>query len=269
MRRSDFLKNMEFKNKKSLGQNFLIDKNILKKIISIVEISNKDKVIEVGPGTGNLTKYIIDAHPKLIKVIEKDDKLVKILNDKFKNKIKIIHNDILNITEDFYKDNFIIFGNLPYNISTKILANLCLSKNIKFKKLILMFQKEVADRIIAKENTKEYSRITILANWKFKVKKAFDINPDCFYPKPKIKSSLLEFTPKKNIFKILNPNNIEHVTRIFFNQRRKMIKKKFVKIFKNFNYVAQKMNIKLTDRPQSISVKKFLMIIKEYEKNLN
>ena len=98
---------------------------------------------------------------------------------------------------------------------------------------------------------------------------AFDINPDCFYPKPKIKSSLLEFTPKKNIFEIQNPNNIEHVTRIFFNQRRKMIKKRFVRIFKNFNYVAQKINIKLTDRPQSISVKKFLMIIKEYEKNLN
>ena len=74
---------------------------------------------------------------------------------------------------------------------------------------------------------------------------------------------------QKNIFEIQNPNNIEHVTRIFFNQRRKMIKKRFVRIFKNFNYVAQKINIKLTDRPQSISVKKFLMIIKEYEKNLN
>ncbi len=260
---------MEFKNKKSLGQNFLIDHNILKKIVSVVKIANTDKVIEVGPGTGNLTKYIIDTHPKLIKVIEKDIRLVKILDDKFKNKISIIHNDILKLTEDFYKDNFIIFGNLPYNISTKILSNWCLSKNIKFKKLILMFQKEVADRIIAKENTKEYSRITILANWKFKVKKIFDINPHCFYPKPKIKSSLLELTPKKNLIEIQNPNNIEHITRIFFNQRRKMIKKNFMRLFKNFNYVSEKMNIQLTDRPQTIPVNKFLMIIKEYEKNLN
>ena len=91
---------------------------------------------------------------------------------------------------------------LPYNISTKILSNWCLSKNIKFKKLILMFQKEVAERIIAKVNTKNYSRISILANWKFNIKKIFDISPECFFPKPKIKSTLLEFIPKKNIIEI-------------------------------------------------------------------
>ena len=103
----------------------------------------------------------------------------------------------LNSMKIFTMINLIIFGNLPYNISTQILANWCLSKKIKFKKLILMFQKEVADRIIAKVNTKNYSRITILANWKFNIKKIFDISPECFSPKPKIKSTLLEFIPKK------------------------------------------------------------------------
>ena len=260
---------MEFKNKKSLGQNFLIDKNILKKIINTGKILSDDKVLEIGPGSGNLTKYIIDAKPKYIKVVEKDIHLIKTLEEKFKDQIRIVNNDILKLKEDFYEDNFLIFGNLPYNISTKILANWCLSKKIKFKRLILMFQKEVADRIVANVNTKEYSRITILANWKFNVKKIFDINPDCFFPRPKVKSTLLEFTPKENLVKVKNPKNLELITKLFFNQRRKMIKKNFIRLFKNYDVVASKINIKLTDRPQKLTVNEFLLIAKEYENNLN
>ena len=260
---------MEFRNKKSLGQNFLVDKNILKKIVDTVKISKEDKILEVGPGTGNLTRYLIDSKSKDITVIEKDNKLTKILDEKFNTKIKIINNDILKIKEDFYEDNYIIFGNLPYNISTKIIANWCLMKSVKFKKLVLMFQKEVADRIIAKVNTQDYSRITILTNWKFSIKKITDINPDCFFTKPKIKSTLLELTPTKNLISINNPKNVEHISRIFFNHRRKMIKKNFIRLFKNFDVISKKIDIKLTDRPQHIPIDKFLMIIKEYEKNLN
>ena len=260
---------MKFKNKKSLGQNFLIDKNILKIITDVGKISKDDKVIEVGPGNGNLTQYLINKNPKYLKIIEKDNELIKILSDKFKDQIEIFHNDILKINEDFYEDGVITYGNLPYNISTKILANWCLSKNIKFKKLILMFQKEVADRIIAEENTRDYGRITILANWKFNIRKILDINPECFFPKPKIKSTLLEFTPKKIFIELANPRNLEKITNIFFNQRRKMIKKNFIKLFSDFDTLAKKYNIKLTDRPQKLSINKFLMIIKEYEKNLN
>ena len=260
---------MKFKNKKSLGQNFLIDKNILKKITDIGKITESDKVIEVGPGNGNLTEYLIKKNPKHLKIIEKDDELIKILSNKFKDQIEIFHKDILKVSGDFYDDDVIIFGNLPYNISTKILANWCLSKNIKFKKLILMFQKEVADRIIAEVNTKEYSRITILSNWKFNIKKILDVNPDCFIPKPKIKSTLLEFIPKKSFIELKNPRNLEKITNLFFNQRRKMIKKNFMRLFNDFDTVAEKYNVKLTDRPQRLTVDKFLMIIKEYEKNLN
>ncbi len=260
---------MKFKNKKSLGQNFLIDKNILKIITDVGKISKNDKVIEVGPGNGNLTQYLINKNPKYLKIIEKDNELIKLLSNKFKDQIEIFHNDILKVNEDFYEDGVIIYGNLPYNISTKILANWCLSKKIKFKKLILMFQKEVADRIIAEENTKDYGRITILANWKFNIRKILDINPECFFPKPKIKSTLLEFTPKKIFIELANPRNLEKITNIFFNQRRKMIKKNFIKLFNNFDTLAKKYNIKLTDRPQKLSINKFLMIIREYEKNLN
>ena len=180
-----------------------------------------------------------------------------------------MHSDILNLKDDFYSEKFIVYGNLPYNISTKILSNWCLTNKIMFKKLILMFQKEVADRIIAKENTREYGRITILANWKFNIKKVFEVNPECFFPRPKIKSTLLEFIPKKNQVHINDPKNLEKITRIFFTQRRKMVKKNFIKLFKNFNFISEKINIKLTDRPQTISTNKFLMIVKEYENSLN
>ena len=260
---------MKFKAKKSLGQNFLTDKNIIKKIVNTGKITKDDKILEIGPGTGNLTECIINSNPKCITVVEKDVELIKILNGKFKNKIKIINDDVLKLNENFYNDRYIIYGNLPYNISTKILSNWCLSKNIKFKKLILMFQKEVAERIIAKVNTKNYSRISILANWKFDIKKIFDVSPECFFPKPKIKSTLLEFVPKKNIVEFKNPKNLENITKIFFNQRRKMIKKNIMRLFENFNDLSKKVNIKLTDRPQNISVDKFLMLIKEYEKQSN
>ena len=260
---------MHVKAKKSLGQNFLIDKNILKKIVEVGNINSNDKVLEIGPGTGNLTEYIVKANPKTIIVVEKDFNLTKLLKNKFKKKVKIINDDILKITEDFYNEKFIIYGNLPYNISTQILAFWCLSKKIKVKKLILMFQKEVADRIVAKVNTKNYSRITILSNWKFYIKKLFDINPECFSPRPKIKSSLLEFTPKKNIVDIKYPKNIEKITNIFFSQRRKMVKKNFMKLFKNFDEVSKSVNIRLTDRPQNIPIEKFLEIIKIFENRSN
>ena len=260
---------MKFKPKKSLGQNFLTDKNILKKIVDIGNISENDKILEIGPGTGNLTAYIIKSKPKNIIVVEKDIELIRILESKFKKEIQIINKDVLKLTKDFYYDKFIVYGNLPYNISTKILANWCLSKEIKFKKLILMFQKEVADRIVAKVNTKNYSRITILANWKFNIRKIFDINPGCFFPKPKIKSTLLEFIPKKNIIDIEKPKNLEKITKIFFSQRRKMVKKNFMRLFENFSALSKKTDIKLTDRPQNISVDKFLLLVKEYENQSN
>ena len=157
------------KAKKSLGQNFLTDHNILNKITSITKIENKS-ILEVGPGTGNLTSYILKKNPKKILVIEKDEILTSSLSIKFKDRIEIINDDILNINEkNLCKEKLIVFGNLPYNISTEILSKwiLNLDKNyFWFDHLILMFQKEVADRIISKFNSPNYGRLSILSNWK-------------------------------------------------------------------------------------------------------
>ena len=125
------------KAKKSLGQNFLIDETILKKIISVIEIKNKS-ILEVGPGTGNLTSYILKNNPKKLFVIEKDKKLVKFLKKKFNEKITVIHDDILEIDEkNLHKERLIVFGNLPYNISTEILAKWILNLEKKISGLIV------------------------------------------------------------------------------------------------------------------------------------
>ena len=257
---------MSLKPKKSLGQNFLIDKNIINKIIIAAEISSEDIVLEIGPGTGNLTKFIISNKPKKIYVIEKDEKLASALEKKYFDEISIIKNDILKISYEFYsREKFLILGNLPYNISTKILSAWCLNKHLNVSKMILMFQKEVAERILADVNTKEYSRISILSKWKFDIKKVIDVKPNSFFPKPKVHSTVLEFIPKKKFYKIKDPKNLEKITRIFFTQRRKMIKKPIITLFKNFQFNYKKFNIKPTDRPQNIDVDIYLKIVNEYE----
>ena len=256
------------KAKKSLGQNFLIDKNILEKITNTTKITNKI-VLEVGPGTGNLTSYILKKNPKKLFVIEKDNQLAIDLENKFNNQISIIHEDVLKIDETtFFKDKLIVFGNLPYNISTEIISKWIINLKDKFwfECLILMFQKEVADRIIAKLNTSSYGRLSIICNWKLNISKICDIKPESFFPKPNVDSSLLFFYPKKNFVKINNPNNLEKVTRIFFNQRRKMLKKPFNQVFNGNQNILNKLKIDLNLRPQNLSLDTYYKLASEYEK---
>ena len=257
---------MPLKPKKSLGQNFLHDKNIINKIIDASKICSNDEVLEIGPGTGNLTNFIISQKPKKIYVIEKDENLANDLEKKFLNQIKVIKKDILKIPSEFYLGKkFLIFGNLPYNISTKILSNWCLNNKLNVSKMILMFQKEVADRILANVNSKEYSRITILSKWKYDIKKVTDVKPNSFFPKPKIDSTVLEFTPKKKIYEIKDPKNLEKITKIFFSQRRKMIKRPINILFKKSKFDYEKFDINPSDRPQNIDINKYLKIVNEFE----
>tara|TARA_B100001121_G_scaffold87666_1_gene77860 strand:- start:281 stop:1066 length:786 start_codon:yes stop_codon:yes gene_type:complete len=253
--------------KKSLGQNFLIDKNILEKITNIININNKN-VLEIGPGTGNLTSYILKKNPKKLYVIEKDNNLVIDLEKKFNNQISIINDDVLKIDEtNLFQEKVIVFGNLPYNISTEILSKwiINLKDSFWFESLILMFQKEVADRIIAKFNTSNYGRLSIISNWKLNIEKICDIKPSAFYPKPKIDSSLLLFCPKKNFVKINDPYNLEKITRIFFNQRRKMLKKPFNQLFNGNQNVLNKLKIDLNLRPQNLNLDTYYKLAYEYE----
>ncbi len=262
---------MKFTKKKSLGQNFLIDQNILNKIADTGKVGHEDLVIEVGPGSGALTNKILEKKPKNLIVIEKDKQLSNFLLKKFKEKIKIINEDMLEISyQNFNGENYIIFGNLPYNISTQILTKWIKIKNIDIfcKKFVLMFQKEVADRIIAKTNTKNYGRLSILSNWRMKIDKIFDIDPESFNPAPKVKSTLLVLVPKNKFFKFKDPKNLEYVTNIFFSQRRKMIKKPLKKLFKNYDEISNTLNLDLDLRPQNLDHMTYYRICEFYEASM-
>ena len=254
--------------KKSLGQNFLINQNIIDKIINIIDVKYKN-ILEIGPGTGNLTEKILKKKPNNFLVVEKDYNLVNLLKEKFNEKIEIINDDILKVEENSLSNEILtVYGNLPYNISTEILIKWIL--NMKYEKiwfdyLVLMFQKEVADRIISEFNTKNYGRLTILANWRLKIKKICDIPSSCFSPKPKVESSLLLFEPKINFVKFTNPKNLEKITRIFFMHRRKMIKKPFLEIFDGNKNLALKIGLDLKLRPQNLDFNTYFNLTKVYE----
>ena len=186
--------------KKSLGQNILIDKKIIDKIVNTVSIFDNE-ILEVGPGTGNLTKEILKNNPTKMYLVEKDTFLAENLKDIIDERVKIFNEDILKFDKNLLsKNKIIVFGNLPYNISTEILNTWItrLKNDYWFSDLILMFQKEVADRIIAQFNTSAYGRLSILANWRLNIYKICDIPPESFSPRPKIQSSLIHFTPKKD-----------------------------------------------------------------------
>ena len=260
------------KAKKSLGQNFLVDKNIIERIVNLVDIEKKE-ILEIGPGTGNLTSALIKKNPKKIYVIEKDNSLASILQNEYADQINVINKDILDYDENsISKEKLIVFGNLPYNISTEILCKWILNLDndkVWFSNLILMFQKEVADRIISSFNLSTYGRLSILANWKLNIKKITDIKPNSFSPRPKVDSTLLFFSPKNKFFPLKNPYNLEKITRIFFSHRRKMIKKPYNQIFSNCNKISNKLNLNLNLRPQNLDFDTYYNLTGEYEKLRN
>ncbi len=256
------------KAKKSLGQNFLIDKNIIDKIINTVPIANNE-ILEVGPGTGNLTKEILKSNPSKMFLVEKDTVLANSLKEIIDERVTIFNDDILRFDENnLSKKKIIVFGNLPYNISTEILSKWItnLENDYWFSDLILMFQKEVADRIVAQFNTSAYGRLSILANWRLNINKICDISPESFSPKPKIQSSLIHFTPKKDFAEIKNPLNLEKITRIFFSHRRKMLKKPFNQIFNGNTDLLNKFKLDLSLRPQNLNFDTYYKLTIEYEK---
>ena len=254
--------------KKSLGQNFLIDSDIISKIVNTVSITDNE-ILEVGPGTGNLTKEILKNNPSKMYLVEKDNFLAESLKEIIDERVIIFNEDILKFdTSSLSKNKIVVFGNLPYNISTEILSTwiVNLKKNYWFSDLILMFQKEVADRIIAQFNTSAYGRLSILSNWRLNINKICDIAPECFSPRPKIQSSLIHFTPNKNFAEIKNPINLEKITRIFFSHRRKMLKKPFNQIFNRNTNLLDRFNLNLSLRPQNLDFDTYYKLTIEYEK---
>ena len=262
---------MKLKPKKSLGQNFLVDDNVIDKITNLGNINKNSTILEIGPGSGNLTEKLILKKPKKIILVEKDKNLSENLKRRFNGKAEIINRDFLDLSMiDLKCENLSVFGNLPYNVASEILIKIIKSdERFYYEKLVFMFQKEVAERIIAKQNTKNYSRISIISQWKLNIRKIKDISPNCFNPKPKIQSTILEFFPKINYAKINKIENLEYITNIFFRFRRKMIKKPLKILFKDMGKISEKIQLNLNDRPQKLSTETYYKICSEYENQFN
>ena len=255
--------------KKSLGQNFLKDKNIILKIINLINLKNKN-IIEIGPGKGALTDKILEKRPKTLKIIEKDDVLSDELKKKYiKNKdIKIYNKDILKFNiEKIIEEDSIIIGNLPYNISSQILVKFLKLKNWppKICNFIFMFQKEVGERIIGEFNTSDYGRLSILSNFRLKVKNYFFVSPNCFFPRPKVTSMVIQFQPiNRKEFSIKKINNLEKITNIFFSNKRKMINKCIKKVLSE-KKIKKIPKIKLDQRPADLRPEIYYKITELFE----
>ena len=256
--------------KKSLGQNFLIDQNIIKKIVNLIDIKKKN-IIEIGPGRGAITDEIIKKKPNSLLLIEKDDKLFYELQQKFKKnkKVKIFHADILKFDlEKIIKKDSIIFGNLPYNISSQILVKILRLKKWppNLNDIIFMFQKELAEKIIAIYPSPYYGRISILSNYRLNLVKKVLVSSNCFYPKPKVNSMVIHLKPKKEIFcKIKEITNLEKVTNTLFSNKRKMINKNIKKILSKKN-IESIDGLKLHLRPANLKPEIYYKITELFEK---
>ena len=256
--------------KKSLGQNFLIDKNIIKKILNLLKIKNKH-VIEIGPGRGALTEEILKKKPKSLIVVEKDIALANELKKKYNDNkiIKIFNSDILQFNlEKIIKSKSIIFGNLPYNISSQILI-----KTIKFKKwppnyssLVFMFQKELGEKIIGQYKSPNYGRLSILTNLRLLVAEKFMVSPNCFRPKPKVNSMVIHFKPKIFTINIKNISKLEQITNIFFSNKRKMINKNIKKILTQ-DQINSIENLNLNSRPSEIKPEVYYKITQKWKED--
>ena len=222
--------------KKKYGQNFLINKDVINIIINESKITNNSEILEIGPGNGALTREIIKKNPKKFIAVEIDNDLKKKLEhyfNKYNHKL-IIYDSIKFKEKENFTKNFFIISNLPYNISLALLIKWIYQIDFRIhpEKMVLMFQKEVAERILAKPNTKKYGRITLLVSAFYKVKKILDVDKTNFFPIPKVNSTILLFEELNQ--KKINFNQINFLEKIsfeLFGNRRKQLKKKIQNLF--------------------------------------
>ena len=254
--------------KKALGQNFLLDQNVTDKIIrsslaarGIPDFSGED-VFEIGPGPGGLTRAVLKTNPHSLTVIEMDERCIEIMQELQMvcgATLQIVNGDALEFDFGLKTERpKSIVSNLPYHISVPLLLGF-LRQMRNFNSLTLMFQKEVAERISAEPNNKNYGRLSVISQLVCKVKPLFNLNPNCFVPAPKIWSSVLLFLPQENIPTAEEFKKLEKITEVAFGQRRKMIRQS-LKILPNLEKACEIAGVYLTDRAENITPKQYLIL---------
>ena len=243
--------------KKKWGQNFLVDNNLLEKIINNIKIDSNENVLEIGPGQGALSEKLVGICNKL-HMVEIDRDLIAILKQHNKlSQAEIINQDILKIdlpTLDI--ENPVVVGNIPYNITSPIVFWL-IKYLASWNRAYLMVQKELAQRLTAKIGTKDYSRLTVMTSLYFDIKICFLISPNVFLPKPKVQSAFIEIIKKENSsHHNINLKSFDQVVRMAFNQRRKMLRNSL----SSLNIDIKNCGIDFTERPEQLSVEDFIEI---------
>ena len=257
---------MDFEFKKSLGQNFLQDNNIINNIVKVSNIENNSLVIEVGPGSGNLTKKIAAVADNVL-CYEIDTRLDEILSEQLYefNNVKIIYDDFLkrNIGEDikdYNYENLYLIANLPYYITTPIIEKL-IESNLKFKQITIMIQKEVGDRLMAKPKTREYGSLTVYLNYYFNIKKEFLVSRNAFIPKPNVDSIVISLKSKDNKLSLKNKDIFNKLLRDSFKFKRKTIKNNLKNYDLNIiSEVLEKNGFNLTSRAEELPLEVFVEI---------
>tara|TARA_B100001093_G_scaffold57821_1_gene48933 strand:- start:1023 stop:1787 length:765 start_codon:yes stop_codon:yes gene_type:complete len=244
--------------KKKLGQHFLVDQNIINKLVKNISPNRQNIIVEIGPGDGALTRSILP-DVKSIYLIERDTDLIDDLNFMLRNykSSKVINQDILKFDFSIFEYPFRVIGNLPYNISTEIIFKICKVNNIV--DVHFMLQKEVVDRIVSSPNTKAYGRLSVMTQAYFNTKKLFDISENVFIPKPKVKSSFIRLLPRKSIFKNNEHEEMFHViVKSAFEGRRKMIRKSLSQYLTDNDY--DNINIDSKLRAENLTIDDYLTI---------
>lgn len=259
---------IDHKFKKKFGQNFLQDKNIVKKIASVAKTNKDDLIIEIGPGAGALTEELVEKSKVLAYEIDKELQIT--LEEKFKNKnIEIIFDDFLerDIKDDLKKIKYqklYVIANLPYYITTPII-NKIIEDKIDVEEMVLMVQKEVGERFCANVGTKDYSSITIFLNYYFDVKKEFIVSRNSFYPRPNVDSVIISFTKNKKYKNVKNEEILFKLIKDSFVQKRKTLKNNLKDYdFEKISEILLKNNLPLDIRAENIT----LDVFKEISNNL-
>ncbi|WP_265017679.1 16S rRNA (adenine(1518)-N(6)/adenine(1519)-N(6))-dimethyltransferase RsmA [Wolbachia endosymbiont (group A) of Epistrophe grossularia] len=256
------------KPKKSLGQNFILSSEIIKRIVVLAGNLENFNVIEIGPGYGGLTREILVHNPKSLLSIEKDRDLVKhhdqLLNE-HQGKYRIIEADALHVIEEELIERPVkVIANLPYNISVALFLNWL--NNIKFfTNLTLMFQKEVADRITARPNSKDYGSLSVLSQLLCDIKKEFDIEPKEFFPRPKVHSSVITVNPLPTPKFAVNLETLTRLTRAVFAQRRKMLRNSLQNITNHAETVLENAKLSGNERPENLTIEQFCLLANNVE----
>lgn len=262
---SELIKKYGLDAKKSLGQNFILDKNFTDKIAKSAGDLTNSIVLEVGPGPGSLTRSILDAGAKKLIAIEKDQRCLQALaelKEFYGDRLEIINEDALEIDETKLfsgEEKFKIIANLPYNIGTVLLIK-WLKIAPKISSMTLMLQKEVVERIIAKPNGNHYGRLAVMTNFLCESKMVFTVSPAVFTPPPKVTSAIVEITPRPQPLCDVEFTKLEKVVAAAFNQRRKMIKSALKSVFEKPEEILLQAKINPQLRAENLTIEEFCKI---------